>query len=430
MTETRALDQERISKGRPPVSSAHATPRRFGWFIPATLVIIAVAFGSVALFWVMSRESSLRYVTQKVTRGPIVRTVTASGTINPVITVQVGSYVSGVIQSRYCDYNTQVKQGQLCAKIDPRPYQIVVDQDKANLAVARAQLIKDKANLAYAKASYERHQRLAPSKVISRDALDNAKNAYDQAQAQIGLDEATIDLRAAELRAAEINLGYTDIISPVDGTVVSRSVEMGQTVAASFQTPTLFLVATDLTIMQVDTNVSESDIGAIKLDNKASFTVESFPNLPFRGEVTQVRQSPQTIQNVVTYDAVISAPNADALLKPGMTATVRIVVDERDDALRAPDQAFRYTPGGLAALSGSPDDSPAVPDGSVRLWVLRDGHPQPVVIFPGLDDDTYTEIVKGDLQVGDEVILGKAESAAASQKSGFASSRRSREQKD
>jgi HlyD family secretion protein len=204
--------------------------------------------------------------------------VTATGTVNPELTIIVGSYVSGVIQQLYCDYNTQVKAGQVCAKIDPRPYQTIVDQDKANLAVAKAQLEKDKANLTYTKLNYERNRYLAERRAVSQDTADVAKNTYDQAQAQIGLDEATIAQRQAELEAAEVNLGYTNIISPVDGTVVSRNVTMGQTVAASFQTPTLFLIASDLTRMEVDTNVSESDIGGIREGSKASFTVDAFPS--------------------------------------------------------------------------------------------------------------------------------------------------------
>jgi HlyD family secretion protein len=319
--------------------------------------------------------------------------------------VQIGTYVSGVIEARYCDYNTQVKKGQICAKIDPRPYQVVVDQDKANLGIARPQLVKDQANLVYAKLAYDRNKRLAVTKAVSQDVLDAAKNALDQASAQIGLDEATIALQQAQLHAAEINLGYTDIVSPVDGAIVTRAVEMGQTVAASFQKPTLFLVGTVLTIMQVDTNVSESDIGAIKSGDKASFTVESFPNRVFNAQVTEVRQSPQTIQNVVTYDVVVAAPNKDLSLKPGMTATTRIVVDERADVLRAPDRALRYVPGGLVDAPNA--QTPPDGSGGVRVWVLRDGGPRPVIVVPGLDDDSYTEIVKGDLRPGDEIIIGE-----------------------
>jgi HlyD family secretion protein len=377
--------------------------RRLGvapFAVGAALVLLAAA----ALYWTTARQTGASYLTQKITRGPVVRAVTTSGTVNPIITVQVGAYVSGVIVARYCDYNTPVKKGQLCAKIDPRPYQAVVDQTRANLGVAKAQLIKDKANLAYTKVAYERNQRLATTRAVSQDTLDASKSAFDQAAAQIGLDEATIALQEANLRAAEVNLGYTDIVSPVDGTVVTRAVEMGQTVASSFQTPTLFLVGTDLTKMQVDTNVSESDVGVIKPGNRASFTVESFPSRVYEATVMEVRQSPQTIQNVVTYDVVVGAPNKDLSLKPGMTATTRIVVDERQDVLRAPDAALRYAQSATATLQGTALSGLS---GGAKIWVLRDGAPRLVVITPGLDDDANTEIVKGDLREGDEVIVGE-----------------------
>jgi HlyD family secretion protein len=378
--------------------------RRRWWLIPTLIGVGTIVVGAI-IYSVANKGIAVRYVTQKITRGSVIKAVTTSGTVNPVITVQVGTYVSGVIQARFCDYNTRVSKGQVCAKIDPRPYQVVVDQDKANVGVGRAQLVKDQADLTYAKLAYERNKKLVAGKYVSQDVLDISKGALDRAAAQMGVDQATIALQEAQLHAAEINLGYTDIVSPVDGTVVSRSVEMGQTVAASFQTPTLFLVATDLTTMQVDTNVSESDIGAIKRGNKTTFTVESFPNRTFAGEVAEVRQSPQTIQNVVTYDVVIGTPNHDLALKPGMTATTRIVVDERTDVLRVPDQAFRYQPGGIPGLLGAP--SLVDVSGGAKLWVLRAGAPRMAVIIPGLDDDTFTEIVKGDLQTGDEVIVGE-----------------------
>ena len=197
--------------------------------------------------------------------------------------------MSGVIQALYCDANMKVKAGQLCAKIDPRPYQIVVDQAKADLAAAEARLEKDKANLAQAKAAFERNEALAKRRAISRKALDKSRKAYEQAQTQMKRDEATVAQLQAALHAAEINLGYTDIVSPIDGTVVSRNVEMGQTVAAGSETPPLFLVAADLTVIHIDANVSEKDIGEVKLGDKATFTVEAFPNRPFAGEVTQIR---------------------------------------------------------------------------------------------------------------------------------------------
>ena len=208
--------------------------------------------------------------------------------------------------------------------------------------------------MAYAQLNYTRTASLAAHSFASQDAADNAKSVYEQAKAQIALDAATIEQRQAQLAASQVNLGYTDIISPVDGTVVSRNVTMGQTVAASFQTPTLFLIATDLTKMQVDTNVSESDIGAIKEGNAARFTVDAFPNRMFQGAVAQVRQSPQTVQNVVTYDVVVGVDNTDLALKPGMTATAQIIIAERDDVLRVPDQALRFTPGRYRRIGVAP----------------------------------------------------------------------------
>jgi HlyD family secretion protein len=376
-----------------------ARPRKFWWIVA---LAIAVAAGVGLVWWLSNGNGSVRYATTAVTRGAVTRIVTATGTVNPVLTVIVGSYVSGVIQDLQCDYNTQVKQGQICAKIDPRPYQSVVDQNKANLDQAKAQLEKDKASLAYAQLTYDRDARLAVTNAVSKDTLDNARNALDQAKAQIGVDEATIEQRQAQLAAAQVNLDYTNITSPVDGTVVSRNVTRGQTVAASFQTPTLFLIATDLTQMQVDTNVSESDIGGIKVGDNANFTVDAFPKRTFTGTVTQVRQSPQTLQNVVTYDVVVSIDNEDLALKPGMTAATQIVIDQRSDVIRVPSQALRYAPSGQGAAG----------KGQARVFVLRNGTPEAVPVKAGLDDDSFAEITSGDLKPGDKVIVAEQRNAA------------------
>jgi HlyD family secretion protein len=386
-----------------PPAPERTTPRSRKIWLVAGLLSLALLAAVAAAWWFVTAEAPVRYTTAPATRGAVTRAVTATGTVNPMLTIIVGSYVSGVIQEIHCDFNTEVKKGQVCARIDPRPYQSVVDQNKANLAQAKAQLEKDKANFAYTQLNYERNSRLAQSNAVSKDALDNAKNALDQARAQIGVDEATILQRQAQLEAALVNLGYTEIISPVDGTVVSRNVTVGQTVAASFQTPTLFLIATDLTKMQVDTNVSESDIGGIKDWDKAVFTVDAFPKRTFAGTVSQVRQSPQTVQNVVTYDVVVSVDNADLALKPGMTAANRIVTDERTDVLRVPSQALRYAP---ASTTSRRSGRRATAD-RTRVWVLRDGKPARVAVTAGLDDDTYTEIVKGDLKAGDQVIISE-----------------------
>ncbi len=390
-------------QSRTTVVRARTRGRR--WMLGGLVLLLLLGAAGFGL-WYARSAPNVRYTSAPVTRGTVARTVVATGTVNPVLTIIVGTYVSGVIQQLSCDYNTEVKRGQVCAKIDPRPYQTVVDQSRANLEVAKAQLEKDNANLAYAKVNFDRTQRLAKTNAIAQDVADLARNAYNQAKAQIALDQATIDQRQAQLEAAEVNLGYTDIVSPVDGTVVSRNVTMGQTVAASFQTPTLFLIATDLTKMQVDTNVSESDIGGIKVGDKASFTVDAFPKRTFNGSVSQVRQSPQTVQNVVTFDVVVSVDNEDLALKPGMTASTRIVVGERDDVVRVPNQALRYVPGGLAGAMagvGTPGTQPEQP----RVWILRDGEPTAVAVTTGLDDDNYTEILEGDLKEGDRVVVGE-----------------------
>jgi len=234
-------------------------------------------------------------------------------------------------------YQHEVRAGQLCAKIDPRPFQVVVDEASANLAAAAARLKMDKVDLAHAKAALERHEALSKRRAISRKALANSRRAYERARTQLKLDEATAAQLEAALHVGEINLSYTDIVSPIDGTVVLRDVAIGQTATAGPETAPLFLVAADLTVVRVDANVSKNDIGEVKLGDKATFTVGSFPSRPFHGTVTQIGLSPQTIQNVVTYDVVITASNPDLLLEPGMTTTATIVVDRRDDSLRAPD---------------------------------------------------------------------------------------------
>jgi HlyD family secretion protein len=357
--------------------------------------LLLLAAGAAVLWYRVQFSQRLTYSTAPVSRGTVAPYVIASGTVNPVTTVQVGTYVSGVIRELYCDFNTLVHKDQLCAKIDPRPYQMIVDQDDAALATTRAQLAKDKANLDLVTSVLERNKKLLENGFISRETFDTADSTFRQARSQIALDEAAIQQREAELNAAKVNLGYTDIVSPVDGTVVSRNVTQGQTVAASFQTPTLFVIAADLTKMEVDTNVSESDIGAVRLGSEASFTVEAYQGRTFHGSVVQVRQSPQSVQNVVTYDVVSEAANPELLLKPGMTAAVRIVSERRDDVLRVPAQALRYSPAGQAREQGA------------HVWILRDGEPVSVPVTVGLSDDTNVEITAGAIGVGDPLIVSE-----------------------
>lgn len=346
------------------------------------LIAILLGIGGSVWWWSTERPAPQKYMTVKLTRGPIARSVNATGTVNPVLTVIVGSYVSGVIRNVYCDYNTRVRKGQLCAKIDPRSYEAALDQ-------AKGQSARDSAQLEMARVDRARY-----STLIDQDSI--ARQTYDGQVALVHQLEGTVQLDRALVRTAEVNLGYTDILSPVDGTVVARNITIGQTVAASFQTPTLFLIATDLTKMQVDTNVSESDIGAVKPGDRTQFSVEAFPQRVFRGTVADVRQAPQTVQNVVTYDVVIAAENPDFALKPGMTAAVSIITEEHAGVLRIPDRALRYNP--AHAPAG---------EGVHQVWVLRKGEAIRIPVTIGLDDDTYSELLRGELSESDELIAGE-----------------------
>jgi HlyD family secretion protein len=351
------------------------------WLVALGLAVILVAIA--VAWWFRQGSAPVHYTTARISRGDVVQTVTATGTVNPELTIIVGTYVSGVIQQLFCDYNTEVKAGQICAKIDPRPYQATLNQYSGQLLRDQAILEKDRANLV-------RYQRLAAQNSIARQQAEDQQYLVHQDEGIVKIDEALVE-------GAKLNLGYTDIISPVDGTVVSRNVTQGQTVAASFQTPTLFLIATDLKKMEVDTNVSESDIGGIKLGDNATFTVDAFPHRVFEGIVSQVRQSPQTVQNVVTYDVVVAVDNRELVLKPGMTASTQIVLDQRKNVLRIPNQAMRYAPMGAAPSSS----------GKPRVWVLRDGNAVEIPVSLGLDDGNFTEVIRGDLAAGDAVITAE-----------------------
>ena len=418
------------------------------WARWLAVVGVLVLAGAAVYYWMAQRPAPAKFITAPVTRGMVSVGLTATGTVNPVTVVEVGTYVSGPIVKWSCDFNTRVTVGQLCAQIDPRPFQMIADQAAANLAVANAQLVKDRASLVYAKTTYERDSGLLQRGIVSQATLDNEKSTYDQALAQITYDESSIQERQAEVNAAQVNLGFTRIISPVNGIVVSRNIEIGQTVAASFQTPILFLIATDLTKMQVDTNVSESDIGGVKVGDHATFSVQTFPHRQFEGKVRQVRQAPTTVQNVVTYDVVVDVDNRDGALKPGMTATTRIVKAERDNVLMLPEQALRFKPEGVQSdrgpggtrrsdrpasgggdravagagdrtAAGAGDQTAAGPgnrgaagagDGTRRgrAWVLREGKPAAVPLTIGLEVGTSAEIVKGELAEGDQVLVAEA----------------------
>jgi HlyD family secretion protein len=361
--------------------------------IVAVLVILAIlAFGR--------KGDGPEFRTDPVTRGDIQQTVTATGTVNAVTNVQVGTQVSGTIKTLYVDFNSRVKKGQLIAQIDPSTFESQVQQAQANLLSAQANLEKARTALANDKKTFDRNKELFSKNLISQSDLDTAETNYQTDKAQVDLTKAQIEQAKASLDYAKQNLAYTKIVSPVDGVVISRNVDVGQTVAASFQTPTLFTIAQDLTKMQIDTNVAESDIGVVKVGQDVEFNVDAYPDTTFHGKVWQIRQAPITVQNVVTYDVVIQVNNRDLKLMPGMTANVSVIISTRHDVLRITNAALRFR------LS----EKPAVPAGAggkkgPTVWVLENGKPKRVVITPGISDGNYTEVVSGDLKEGQQTIV-------------------------
>jgi HlyD family secretion protein len=402
--------------------------------------VTLLALLAVALWW-FTRPTPLHYVTAKVSKGDIQRSVSMTGALNPVVTAQVGSYVSGNIKSWSCDYNTPVKTGQRCAVIDPLPFQVVVDQDEANVRTATAQLAKDRAAAKNAALIYKHDTQLIGQGIVSQETLDTDKATLDQDNAQVHLDIATIAAQKAVLHAAQVNLAYTNIVSPVDGMVITRYIDVGQTVVSSLQSSTLFLIGKDMRKMQVDTNVSEADVGEVQPGQKASFTVQAYPNRAFVGQVRQIREGPITVQNVVTYDVVVDVPNDDLKLFPGMTADAHIITAERTGVLRVPLPAIRFNPEGFesgrsgahghhggeapggaadatgigtpraAAEHGAPGSAGGAPRAHARaetrsrLWLMRDGKLVAVPVRTGLDDGTLVEVSGDDLHEGDVVVV-------------------------
>jgi HlyD family secretion protein len=342
-----------------------------------------------------------RFVTEPLSRGKITARVTATGTLSALVTVEVGSQISGRIQELLADFNTPVKKGQVIARIDPRLFQAAVDRAKANLTAALGDLEKARADARDAQLKLERSRELHASRVVSQADLDTAQAAAAAAKGQEAAAQGAVAQARAALNEAEVNLDYTTIVSPTDGVVIKRNVDVGQTVAASLQAPTLFLIAQDLTKMQVDTSVPEADVGRLHEGMTATFTVDAYPGEHFTGTVRQIRNSPETIENVVTYNAVLDVSNADLRLKPGMTANVTFVVGERDDVLRLPNAALRFRP--PRDLARSDDLTPSAP-GLRNVWVLRGGKPLRVEVHTGITDGTFTEVAGGPIEAGDRVI--------------------------
>lgn len=370
----------------------------------AILIILALA---VSLIFILSDSKKQKFKTVKVQRGEIVQTVRATGNVNPVTTIIIGTRVSGTIVAIYVDYNSKVKKGQLIALIDPTPFENELRQSEAELSNAKASLFKAEITMKDAERTLKRKQELYKRELISRSELDDAETAYGTARAQYEIALAQVKRAEAGLNQAKTNLGYTRIISPVDGVIIAKNVEVGQTVAASFQTPTLFTVAPDLTKMQIDTNVDEADISKIKVGMEATFSVDSYPDRRFKGTVSQIRLSPTITQNVVTYNVVISVDNSELLLKPGMTANVTFTVQSKRDILKIPNSALRFRMPDSQREIGSEKTQRRKPDasGMQSIWLLRDGKPLRVQIKTGISDGQWTEVLEGDIKEGDEVIV-------------------------
>ncbi len=396
------------------------------------------------------RGEATRLVTTPVERGDIADVVGATGVLQAVTTVQVGSQVSGTIKELLADFNSTVRKGQVIGRLDPSLFEARAAQSRANLASAKAQVERSGAAIADAKQKLDRAKELAGQSLLPASDLETAQANYDQAVAQLRANEAAVSQAAAALNQAEVDLGHTVITSPIDGVVLARNVDVGQTVAASFQAPVLFVIANDLTQMQVNASVDEADIGRVKAGQGVTFRVDAFPDETFRGRLEQVRLQPVTAQNVVTYNTIVAVDNKGQRLMPGMTATVSVVIDERRDALRLPAAALRFRPAGFEERRpGAGRSSPAGPaartgsrgpagvvsaggggSGSPPERVSRtetreespkatgrpglvfvpgeDGQPKPQRVRLGMSDGRFVEVVEG-LEEGQQVITGLEE---------------------
>lgn len=366
--------------------------------------IIAVLIVAAGIYWFVGRgaASKVSYKTGTVNVGDVSQTVSANGTLNPVVLVSVGTQVSGTVKKIYVDFNDKVEKGQILMELDPSLFAAQVAQSEASLTSAKASMELAQSNLERAKELYKKEY-------ISKQELDQSNQAFKSAQAQVALV-------SAQLQKDRTNLNYTVIRSPVSGVVVARLVNTGQTVAASFQTPTLFSIAQDLKKMQIDTSFAEADIGSIKVKQAATFTVDAFSDKVFHGSVAQVRLNPTTQQNVVTYDVVISVDNPDMTLLPGMTAYVSITVSEKKAILTVPNAALRFKPPEDSTNIVVNTSSTTVQNGKKRdkegnttsgkVYILESGKLKPVSITTGITDNKVTEVVSGDLKAGDQVVTG------------------------
>ena len=382
----------------------------------------ALLAGTVAVtaYYRSGGDAGPELTTAVVTRGDVVQSVKATGTLEAVTTVQVGSQVSGTIASLHADFNSQVKKGQVVARLEPSLFQTQVDQARATLTRLQADAERSRVALEDAKVQQRRSETLGAQQLVPASEVESARVATAQADAALKSAQAQIAQARAALGQAEVNLSHATITAPIDGIVISRNVDVGQTVAASMQAPVLFTIAQDLRHMQVNASVDEADIGRIAPTQLVSFQVDAYPGKTFAGSVRQVRLAPVVDQNVVSYVTVIDVPNPDLQLKPGMTANVAITIARADDVLKVPNAALRYRPDDatLQAHSQATATSGARPQGERsptqrRVWVLSGETLHPVRVETGVNDGTTTAIVGGELQEGARVVTGAAQATAA-----------------
>ena len=358
------------------------------WYIVGVVFVVAIA---VWLFSGSKKKEQVNFVTEKVAPANIQSSITATGTIEPVTSVTVGTQVSGIVSKLYVDYNSVVKKGQVIAELDKSNLMSQLNSAKANLQQMQANLRKAQEDLAYQHANFNRYKTLYNKGLVSANDFETARLSYQTASQSVSSVRQQVNAAQEEVKRAQTNLGYATITSPIDGIVLSKSVEEGQTVAASFSTPELFTIAQDLTNMQVVANVDEADIGGVKEGERVTFTVDAYPDETFQGTVKQVRQEATTTNNVVTYEVVISAPNANLKLKPGLTANVTIFTAERSGVLSVSNKALRYTPtketvGHMKIVDGG---------GKSKVWVIEGNTIKSVPVNIGMTDGTHTQILSG-----------------------------------
>jgi HlyD family secretion protein len=382
--------------------------KRLAWI----LVLFVMVCGAIGGWRYLEgkRKPEAEFKTAAAETRRITGRVTASGALSALVTVQVGTQVSGRISKLFADFNSQVKKGQLVAKIDPQLFQASVDQAQANYIAAKAAIVKAQADAVNADKQFARQKSLREANLAAQADVDSSEAAAADAHANVDSAKASLLQAGAQMALAKVNLDYTNIISPIDGMVISRNVDVGQTVAASLSAPVLFTIAQDLTKMQVDTSVAEGDVGRLQVGMPTYFSVDAYPGQRFKGKIRDIRNAATTVQNVVTYDAVIDVDNSDLRLRPGMTANVTITYADRKDVLGVPNAALRFRPPpalmSSAAPSASHNHHHGPPDGAEAktLWVMRGTRPQSVSVHTGLTDGTYTEILDGELQAGDQVV--------------------------